>query len=128
AFRRRAAQCPLRHAHVAIYEMTILGVGYIRDTCKPRAQSFLDGCSPHVATSPRIWAARHLQHAVLTEVTHNPIKIMRIEGFEYGFENLGNGLRAHSITSSARARSAGGNARPSSLAVFRLIRSSNLIG
>src|SRR5262249_30860083 len=34
----------------------------------------------------------------------------------------------HSITSSARAMRVGGTARPSSLAVFRLIASSNLVG
>ena len=36
--------------------------------------------------------------------------------------------RAHSITSSARASSIGGTARPSALAVFRLITSSYLVG
>ena len=35
---------------------------------------------------------------------------------------------AHSITSSARASSDGGNSRPSALAVFRLMRNSNLVG
>src|SRR5262249_53679677 len=34
----------------------------------------------------------------------------------------------HSITSSARASSVGGTSRPSVLAVFRLITSSNLVG
>src|SRR5262245_13139014 len=34
----------------------------------------------------------------------------------------------HSITSSARASSVGGTSRPSALAVFRLIASSNLVG
>src|SRR5262245_1767370 len=37
-------------------------------------------------------------------------------------------LRAHSITSSARASSVGGTSRPRSLAVLRLITSSNLTG
>src|SRR5262249_53702127 len=36
--------------------------------------------------------------------------------------------RDHSITSSARASSCGGTSRPSALAVFRLITSSNLVG
>ena len=35
---------------------------------------------------------------------------------------------SHSITSSARARSEGGTSRPSALAVFRLMTSSNLVG
>ncbi len=37
-------------------------------------------------------------------------------------------LRRYSITSSARASSAGDRAMPSALTVFRLIRSSNLVG
>src|SRR5262249_50681663 len=36
--------------------------------------------------------------------------------------------RDHSITSSARASSAGGTSRPRAFAVLRLIRSSNLVG
>src|SRR5262245_50974744 len=36
--------------------------------------------------------------------------------------------RAHSITSSARASSVGGTSRPSTLAVLRLMTSSNLVG
>jgi hypothetical protein len=36
--------------------------------------------------------------------------------------------RLHSITSSARARSVGGTARPRALAVFRLMTNSNLVG
>src|SRR5262245_12497514 len=37
-------------------------------------------------------------------------------------------LRAHSITSSARASSVGGTSRPSALAVLRLITNSYLVG
>src|SRR5215510_2680332 len=37
-------------------------------------------------------------------------------------------LRAHSITSSARASSVGGTAKPSAWAVIRLITRSNLVG
>jgi hypothetical protein len=36
--------------------------------------------------------------------------------------------RAHSITSSARARSDGGTSKPSAFAVFRLIRNVNFVG
>src|SRR6266567_5481331 len=37
-------------------------------------------------------------------------------------------LRPHSITSSARARSACGTVRPSAVAVFRLMTRSNVVG
>ena len=40
----------------------------------------------------------------------------------------GHGETAHSITSSARASKEGGTVRPSALAVFMLIASSNLVG
>jgi hypothetical protein len=41
--------------------------------------------------------------------------------------NFGSAL-SHSITSAARASSAGARVRPSAFAVFRLIRRSNLVG
>ena len=37
-------------------------------------------------------------------------------------------MTAYSITASARVRSVGGTVRPSALAVFRLITSSNFVG
>src|SRR3990167_2940196 len=49
-------------------------------------------------------------------------------GQGHGGEGNGESLASHRITSSARSSSSGGTVRPSALAVFTFITSSNLVG
>ena len=61
-------------------------------------------------------------------ITHLPVAVSNVIAVAYQTAGLCVLPPFHSITSSARASSVGGTARPSALAVLRLTTSSNFVG
>ena len=59
----------------------------VRQHFKTRPQALAHRGLPDVSSSPRVWTPRHVETAVLGEVRHDPVEIMRVERFGQLLQN-----------------------------------------